>query len=612
MTSSFFQKPSSCFTGAMFILLAASALPSQATTLTQFSTDGSMMSGMRITASFLDGTSQSVFWGATGSESGGAFGNGWSLTQSGNTYPQSLNSLADYAWTLTNSGQSITSLVIDAIPGNTVFDNIFAPAVVTPGSAEGWYFQPISGVAPTSHAYSDPIDISAGDLFGKLSLYWPGGFTGVMQFIADTDSGTTDDPVKPRDPVASNTPPAAYFSAPTIYEGQSASTVAYATDPGEEAITFLLNGGNLGTDYTRSGLRQAAINFGYFADNGDHVYTVQARDENGNYSAPVTSVLQVLNLPPTITALDIPVIYEGQSASAYISAIDPGADAINFYLNGNYVGTDYNTLGTRAITTNLGYFADNTYIPYTAYAQDKDAAWSTPVSNGLTVLNVAPTLTSFDLSQSIIYEGQSVSAFLTATDPGADGQTFFINGINVGTDLQTSGTRSVATNLGIFSTPGTYTFTGQTQDKDTALSNVITRTLQVLNIGPTITQITQNVINKTNELFDFVVTAIDPGKKSDELTYEWDFDGDGVFDDFVGATGQWSFAEEGTYQVAVRVSDGNGGYAYGSFSVDSVDTVESVPEPASTLGVLVFGAGGAAALWKRKQQKRGKDDQSEA
>lgn len=606
MNRSFFQKQSTCLTGAIFILLGASTLPAQATTLTQFSTDGSMMSGMRITASFLDGTSQSLIWGATGPQSGGVFGNDWSLTQSGNTYPQSLRSLADYAWTLSNYGLGITSLVIDAIPGNTVFDNVFAPAIVTPGSAEGWYFQPISGVAPTSHAYSDPIDISAGDLFGKLSLYWPGGFTGVMQFIADTDSGTTHDPVKPRDPVASYTPPTVNFSAPIIYEGQSASTVVQATQPGEGAITFFLNGSHIGTDYNRVGTRQVGIDFGLFPDNGEYVYTAVARDENGNYSAPVTSVLQVLNLPPSILGFSIPTIYEGQSALAYITATDPGADAINFYLNGNYVGTDYNTSGIRSITTDLGYFADNTYIPYTAYAQDKDGAWSVPVSYGLTVLNVAPTLTSFDLSQSVIYEGQSVSAFLSATDPGADWQTFFINGINVGTDLQTSGTRSVTADLGTFSTPGTYTFTGQAQDKDAAFSNVITRTLQVLNIAPTITQLTQDVIKKTNDLFDFVVTAFDPGKSSDELTYEWDFSGNGVFDDFVGATGQWSFAEAGTYQVAVRVSDGDGGYDYGSFTVDALDPVESVPEPASTLGVLLFGAGGAA-FWKRKKQQKGKD-----
>ncbi|HEY9613311.1 hypothetical protein [Allocoleopsis sp.] len=598
MNNSCLKKQSTRLVGAMFILLGVAA-PSEATTLSGFSTYGDMMNGMRITASFLDGTSQSLIWGATGSGSGGVLGSGWSLTESGNTYPQ-VNDPNGSFWTLSNFAQGMTSLVIDAVPGNTLFDNypLLEGPLNTPGSAEGWNFQPTSGQAPTSYAYSDPINISYGDLFGRLSLYWPSGFTGVMQFLADTDSGTSNDPVQIINPVTQTIPPTVSFTAPTIYEGQSAPTIPiFATDPNDGAITFFLNGQNIGTDFTRSGTRQASINPGFFADNGDYVYTAQVRNENGTYSSPVSSVLTVLNLPPTVTDLSIPTIYEGQSATAYISATDPGADAINFYLNGNYVGTDLNTSGTRAVSTNLGLFADNGYIPYTASTLDKDGAWSDSVSGGLTVLNVAPTLASFDLSQYVINEGQSVSALLTATDPGADSETFFINGNSIGTDLVTSGTRLATTSLGPFAT-GTYTFTGKAQDKDGADSNVITRTLQVLNVAPTITKLTQNLVAKAGEFFNFAVSAFDPGKSSNALTYEWDLNGDGLFNDFVGATGQWSFPEYRNYKVAVRVSDGNGGYAYGSLNV------ESVPEPGSTLGVLVFSAGGATVLWKRKHQHK--------
>ena len=597
MNNSCLKKQSTRLVGAMFILLGV-AVPSQATTLNGFSTYGDKMSGMRVTASFLDGSSQSLIWGATGSGSGGVLGPGWSLTESGNTYPQ-VNDPNGSFWTLSNFAQGMTSLVIDAVPGNTLFDNypLRESGLDTPKSAEGWNFQPTLGQAPTSYAYSNPIDISYGDLFGRLSLYWPSGFTGVMQFLADTDSGTRNDPVQVSNPVIRTIPPTVYFAAPTIYEGQSASTVLQATEPGEDAITFFLNGVNMGTDFNRSGIRQVPLNFGFFPDNAEYTYTAQARDENGNYSAPVTSVLRILNLPPTVTSLDIPTIYEGQSASAYITATDPGADAIAFYLNGNYAGTDPSISGTRAVSTNLGNFADNGYIPYTASALDKDGAWSAPVSGGLTVLNVAPNLSSFDLSKYVINEGQSVSALLTAIDPGADSETFFINGSSIGTDLHTSGTRSATKNLGPFST-GTYTFTGQAQDKDGAVSNVITRTLQVLNVAPTITKLTQNLVAKAGEFFNFAVSAFDPGKPSNALKYEWDLNGDGLFNDFVGASGKWSFPDYGSYKVAVRVSDGNGGYAYGSLKV------ESVPEPSSALGVLAFSAGGAVALGKRKQQQK--------
>lgn len=337
-------------------------------------------------------------------------------------------------------------------------------------------------------------------------MYWSSGFAGVMQFIADTDSGTSSNPVQPRDPVAYN-------------------------------------------------------------------------------AAPNLSV-----------SLSTPTIYESQGAAACFSAYEPDQTAISFFLNGAYLGTVPNTGGTSSLCTNLGVFPDNGVYNYTVVARD-DRGYSSQTTSTLTVLNVAPTLASFDLSKYVINEGQSVSALLSATDPGADSETFFINGSSIGTDLRTSGTRLATTTLGPFAT-GTYTFTAKAQDKDGADSNVITRTLQVLNVAPTITKMTQNLVAKANEFFNFAVSAFDPGKSSNALTYQWDLNGDGLFDDFTGATGKWSFPEYGNYKVAVRVSDGNGGYAYGSFNV------ESVPEPSSTLGALIFSTGGATVLWKRKRQDK--------
>ena len=557
------------------------------------------MSGMKVTASFLDGSSQTSIWGPTDAHSGGVFGTGWSLTESGDSY--------NSPWTLTNSGQDITSLVIQAIPGNTVFDTypyLHGP-LQTDGSAEGWSFEAKSGQSPSSFAYSDPIDISKGDLFGTLSLYWDTGFTGQLVFRADTDSGSSSDPVKPKDPVAADSPPTVDFSLPTIYEGQSTSTVLSATDPGNQAITFFLNAANQGTDFNRSGTRTQTANLGYFPDNGTFTYTAQARDEEGNYSTPVTKTLTVLNVPPTVTNLNIPTIYEGRSASAYISATDPGADSISFFLNNNYVGTDASTSGTRSVNANLGYFADNGYIPYTAYAVDKDGGVSAPVNGGLTVLNVPPKLTRFHLSSNVIYQGQSVSALLSARDPGADGETFFINGKKVGTNPKTSGTRWMYTTLGTFTDVGTYDFTAISRDKDRAFSRRKTATLTVLNAPPSITNLTGDLTVNLGEAFDFTATATDPGV-NDLLTYSWDLNNDGVYDDFTGMDGEWSFGDAGTHLISLQVADGNGGYAYSQFTVQTVANqtipTQSVPESSSALGLLALSAFGVGSGLKRHQK----------
>jgi PKD domain len=469
--------------GTSFMLLAGATIPAQATVLTGFTTTGSMMAGMQVTASFTDGSSESVIWSAANADSGGVFGNGWSLTESGNSFNQ--------PWTLTNTGLGITSLVIDAIPGNTVFD-IYPYGDKLPqtdGSADGWGFETINGQSPTSSSYSDVIDISAGDLFGKLSLYWTEGFTGLMNFRADTDSGSAQNPVQARDPVARDSPPVVDFALPTIDEGQTASTTLFATQPGENALSFFLNGRNLGTDFRRSGVRSVNTDLGFFDDNGEHNYTAWVRDENGRFSRPVTRTLQVLN--------------------------------------------------------------------------------------------VAPTLTRFRLGRHVIYQGQSVFGRLFATDPGADSQTFFVNGNQVGVDGQTTGTRSTRTFLGRFTDVGWYSFTGLAQDKDGADSNPLTRYIRVLNVAPTITNVTADLTTQLNDLFDFTASATDPGI-NDLLTYNWDLNGDGVFDDFTGASGQWSFTDPGSHQIGVQVSDGHGGFDYSYFNVDTTEPPAPPVDPIVT------------------------------
>ena len=47
-------------------------------------------------------------------QQGGVVGNDWSLSESGNTYSN--------PWTLTSTGASIQKIVLDGLPGKTVFD----------------------------------------------------------------------------------------------------------------------------------------------------------------------------------------------------------------------------------------------------------------------------------------------------------------------------------------------------------------------------------------------------------------------------------------------------------------------------------------------------------
>jgi hypothetical protein len=179
------------------ILLSATLLtgltlsaPARAFSLSGFETSGSQMSGMKVTANYLGNGSQTVTWNSTGAQAGGAFGTGWSLTQVGDTFSS--------PWTFsTSSGfaQKIASLIINAIPGNTVFDTVLG-LEGTPGSFSGNPFTVVSGQAPSAYAYSTDISGAQNDLKGVLSLSWNSGFAGQLSFLADTDSGQADDPIQ--------------------------------------------------------------------------------------------------------------------------------------------------------------------------------------------------------------------------------------------------------------------------------------------------------------------------------------------------------------------------------------------------------------------------------
>ncbi|XWK88100.1 MAG: PKD domain-containing protein [Phormidium sp.] len=114
---------------------------------------------------------------------------------------------------------------------------------------------------------------------------------------------------------------------------------------------------------------------------------------------------------------------------------------------------------------------------------------------------------------------------------------------------------------------------------------------------PVITSLTSDLTIRTDTLFDFAATATDPDK-GDILSFKWDFDNDGSYDDFTGNSGQWSFSSPGDHLVKLRVTDRYGLYADGSFNV------KAVPEPTSILGLLAFSTFGISSLLKRKRQQK--------
>ncbi|NMF59504.1 hypothetical protein [Pseudanabaena yagii] len=164
--------------------------------LTGFSTNGGQSAGMEVKVTFTDNTTSSAVWSTSGI-SGSASSDGWTLSQSGNTFSS--------PWLFSNnSTKSVSSLFINAITGSTVFDRI-AVIEVTPGSADGWEFSVVGGVAPSSFNYSNIVNLvgqpALGDLYAALTINWSSGLANnsLLRFRADTDSAiAVIDPTDPK------------------------------------------------------------------------------------------------------------------------------------------------------------------------------------------------------------------------------------------------------------------------------------------------------------------------------------------------------------------------------------------------------------------------------
>ena len=69
----------------------------------------------------------------------------------------------------------------------------------------------------------------------------------------------------------------------------------------------------------------------------------------------------------------------------------------------------------------------------------------------------------------------------------------------------------------------------------------------------------------------------------DPLSYEWDLDGDGGFDDSTAAKPIWTYNAAGSYRVSLRVSDGRGGTATDAITIGVGRPKVTISTPTTSL-----------------------------
>lgn len=138
-----------------------------------------------------------------------------------------------------------------------------------------------------------------------------------------------------------------------------------------------------------------------------------------------------------------------------------------------------------------------------------------------------------------------------------------------------------------------YAFTFEVTDPND-LTDTVTRTVRVANLDPVIeffeAQGDLSIPRPLGSTIAFSADASDPG--GDPLSFLWDLDGDGLFDDDTGKLASTLLDTPGAHTLGLRVEDGDGGFATRTANV----TV--IPEP-STMALLA-----AAVLATRRRTKR--------
>ena len=71
---------------------------------------------------------------------------------------------------------------------------------------------------------------------------------------------------------------------------------------------------------------------------------------------------------------------------------------------------------------------------------------------------------------------------------------------------------------------------------------------------------------------DFSATGSSDPDPGDTLTYEWDLDGDGAYDDATGATAQYTYSAAGRYLAGVRVTDNHDATATDAVAISAGNT----------------------------------------
>ena len=314
-----------------------------------------------------------------------------------------------------------------------------------------------------------------------------------------------------------------------------------------------------------------------------------ADDDGGVETASV--VIGVTNAVPAADAGGPYTVAEGGSVSLDASSSsDPGNDTLTYAWDFDGDGQYDDASGVSPTFSAAGLDGPATVTVGLRVTDDDGATGTDTVT--VTVTNVAPVADAGGPYS--VDEGSSITLSGSATDVVGDMATLVF-----AWDLDGDGQYDDATgqtpsfSAADLDGQSTMTVGLRVTDKD-GDSHTATAALTVQNVAPTADAGGPYTVAEGGSVV-LSGSATDPAGALDPLTYEWDFDGDGQYDDASGVSPTFSAATlDGptTATVGLRVSDGDGGS-----DTDTVEvTVLNAAPQANAGGPYTVAEGGTVVL----------------
>jgi PKD repeat protein len=289
-------------------------------------------------------------------------------------------------------------------------------------------------------------------------------------------------------------------------------------------------------------------------DNGVYTVTLQVDDQLDGVATDVATVT-VHNVPPAADAGPDQVVSVGQTVSFRGAASDPGADTLTYEWDFNYRRSNFtvDAVGQDVSTTYPSSPGDYT-VALRVTDDDGDSGLDTArvsVEDALPTADAGGPYTG--------NEGQAITLQASGSDPGG-GQVSFAWDLDGQPGFETPGQQVSYT----WPDNGEFTVVLRV-DNGRGGTTTDSTTVSVSNVNPTV-----DAGGPYTTQVDTPVTLAATGTDvpADPLSFAWDLNNDGVFDDGTGPEVTYSWSVTQTYTVAVQVRDGDGGVASDTATVN--------------------------------------------